>query len=152
MGEAVWFEDLSVGQSWTSAPRRLERDQIIAFATEFDPQAQHLSEDAARASLFGELVASGWHTAAFTMRLMLDTGVLATDGRMLGAGIEEISWPTPVRPGDALRAQCEVLALRPLRSRPELGLLTLRTTALNERDEPVLVMTSRIMLRRRPAA
>ena len=99
--------------------------QIFAFAAEFDPQPFHLDEAAARHSIFGGLCASGWHTAAVTMRLLLDSDLNAAGG-LIGAGLDECWWPRPVRPGDELRIECEVLDVRPSKSRPEQGLVKLR--------------------------
>ena len=150
MEDAIYYEDLSVGQVFLSRAEALSRDRIVAFAQEFDPQPQHLDEDAARGSMFGELVASGWHTAALTMRLQLDSVMGRFPGGSLGAQIDKLAWLRPVRPGDRLRAQAEIMEMRLSRSRPDRGLVTIQTTTLNQRDEPVQVMTASVLVPRRP--
>ncbi len=151
MTDALYWEDLEVGQVVTSRPQVMTRERIVAFAAEFDPQPQHLDEEAARGSLFGELVASGWHTASVTMRLQLESMMGRFPGGSLGAQVDTLAWRRPVRPGDELRARVEVLAKRPSASRPDRGLLTLKTTTLNQRDETVQEMTASILAPRRPA-
>ena len=150
MEDAIYYEDLSVGQVFLSRAEALSRDRIVAFAQEFDPQPQHLDEDAARGSMFGELVASGWHTAALTMRLQLDSVMGRFPGGSLGAQIDKLAWLRPVRPGDRLRAKAEIMEMRLSRSRPDRGLVTIQTTTLNQRDEPVQVMTASVLVPRRP--
>jgi acyl dehydratase len=151
MTDALYWEDLEVGQVVTSRPQVMTRERIVAFAAEFDPQPHHLDEEAARGSLFGELVASGWHTASVTMRLQLESMMGRFPGGSLGAQVDTLAWRRPVRPGDELRARVEVLAKRPSASRPDRGLLTLKTTTLNQRDETVQEMTASILAPRRPA-
>lgn len=150
MDDAIYYENLSVGQVFLSRAEAVSRDRIVAFAQEFDPQPQHLDEDAARRSMFGELVASGWHTAALTMRLQLDSVMGRFPGGSLGAQIDKLAWLRPVRPGDRLRAQAEIMDMRLSRSRPDRGLVTIQTTTLNQRDEPVQVMTASVLVPRRP--
>lgn len=150
MDDPLYYEDLSLGQTFLSRAEAIGRDRIVAFAQEFDPQPQHLGEDSARGSIFGELVASGWHTAALTMRLQLDCVAGRFPGGSLGAQIDTLAWLRPVRPGDRLRAKVEVMEMRPSRSRPGRGLVTLRTTTLNQRDEPVQAMTASVLVPRRP--
>ncbi|HEY0203122.1 MAG TPA: MaoC family dehydratase [Acetobacteraceae bacterium] len=150
MTDDLYWEDVGIGQVIMSRTQLMTRDRIVAFAEEFDPQPQHLNEEAARSSLFGELVASGWHTASVTMRLQLEAMMGRFPGGSLGAQIDTLTWRRPVRPGDELRAQVEVLAKRPSGSRPSRGLLTLRTTTLNQRDETVQEMTASILVPRRP--
>jgi acyl dehydratase len=147
----LYYEDLEVGQSAISHPHLMTLERIIAFGQEFDPQPQHVDETAARDSLFGELVASGWHTAAVTMRLQLETMMGRFPGGTLGAQMDNLAWKRPVRPGDELRARIEVLAMRPSASRRDRGLLTLRTATLNQRDEAVQEMTATVLVPRRPA-
>ena len=151
MDDPIYYEDLTVGQVFMSRAEAVGRDRIVAFAREFDPQPQHLDEEAARGSLFGELVASGWHTASVTMRLQLESMMGRFPGGSLGAQVDTLAWRRPVRPGDELRARVEVLAKRPSASRPDRGLLTLKTTTLNQRDETVQEMTASILAPRRPA-
>ena len=145
-----YLEDFAVGQTFGSGRLRIDGERALAFAAEFDPQPFHLDEAAARRSIFGGLTASGWHTAAVTMRLMVETK-LKPAGGIIGAGLDEFRWPRPVRPGDELRVECEVIEIRPSKSRPELGLIKLRTTTLNQDDEPVLVHVVNLVVLRRTA-
>jgi acyl dehydratase len=145
-----YLEDFAVGHTFGSGWLRIDGERALAFAAEFDPQPFHLDEAAARRSIFGGLTASGWHTAAVTMRLMVETQ-LKPAGGIIGAGLDEFRWPRPVRPGDELRVECEVIEIRPSKSRPELGLIKLRTTTLNQDDEPVLVHVVNLVVLRRTA-
>ncbi|HLZ81976.1 MAG TPA: MaoC family dehydratase [Caulobacteraceae bacterium] len=143
-----YLEDFAVGQRFGSGPMRIDADRTLAFAAEFDPQPFHLDEAAARRSIFGGLTASGWHTAAVTMRLLVESE-LKPAGGIIGAGLDECRWPRPVRPGDELRMECEVIDVRPSKSRPEQGLIKLRTTTLNQHDEAVLVHVVNLVVLRR---
>ena len=144
-----YLDDLVPGQRFGSNGRiRVDADRIKAFATEFDPQPFHLDEDAARTTIFRGLAASGWHTAAITMRLLVDSEFTPAGG-IVGAGFEELSWPRPVRAGDELRVESEVLEVRPSRSRPDQGLVKVRTTTLNQNDEVVQVSVGSLMMLRR---
>lgn len=147
----LYFDDLAVGQTFTAGPVVMDRDRIVDFGVEFDPQPQHISEKAAIGSMFGELVASGWHTAAVTMRLLIDGASPPLAGGAMGAGIESLSWPTPVRPGDALSAVSEIMELRPSRSRPDRGVMKLKTTTTRQDGTVVQVVTGIIMVPRRVA-
>jgi acyl dehydratase len=142
-----YLEDFAVGQTFGSGPLRIDRERALAFAAEFDPQPFHLDEAAARRSIFGGLTASGWHTAAVTMRLLVETEIKPAGG-LVGAGLDECRWPRPVRPGDELRVECEVIEVRPSKSRPEQGLIKLRTTTLNQNDEPVMVYVATLVVPR----
>jgi acyl dehydratase len=144
-----YLEDFAVGQVFNTGRLRVDKEQIVAFATEYDPQPFHLDEDAARNSPFRGLAASGWHTAGMTMRLMVD-GEFRPVGGILGVGFDELSWPRPVRPGDELHAKSEVLEVRPSKSKPDRGLLRVRTTTLNQNDEPVMMFTGNLLVPRRP--
>ena len=124
--------------------------RYIDFAADFDPQPFHLDEDAARDSFFGGLAASGWHTAALTMRLLVESE-LKPAGGIVGAGFDEFRWPRPVRPGDELHLESEVLEVRPSKSRPEQGLVKLRTTTLNQNGEAVQISVGNLVVPRRPA-
>jgi acyl dehydratase len=146
----LYYEDLAVGQTFGTGTFMVGPDMIKAFAAEFDPQLFHLDQDAARASLFGGLVASGWHTAALTMRLLV-AGELQIAGGLIGLGAEELRWPRPVRPGDVLRVESEVLGLRPSKSHPGCGLVRVRNTTLNQDSEPVIVMVVTMIVPRRPS-
>jgi len=145
-----FFEDLHVGLRFRSGTAAVTADGIKAFAAQFDPQPFHLDDDAARASLFTGLAASGWHTAAIVMRLIVESD-LRPAGGTIGAGVEEIRWPRAVRPGDVLHVEGEVIELRASRSRPELGIVKIRVTALNQAGEPVQLSTPVLMVRRRDA-
>jgi len=139
----LYLEDLRVGQQFTSATYRMEESRMKAFAAEFDPQPFHLDESAAEASVFGGLTASGWHTAAATMRLLTTGGLPIADG-MIGLG-GEIAWPRPTRPGDILRVESEIVEIVPSRSKPNQGVVTVRSTTLNQNEEPVYTFTARIL-------
>ena len=143
------LDDFKPGQTFTSQSVAVDAAAIKAYAAQFDPQPFHLDETAAADTFFKGLVASGWHTASMTMRLLVDGG-LPIAGGIIGAGVEDIRWPRAVRPGDALRLESEVLDVRPSRSRPEQGLVKVRTTTFNQNDEPVQVMTSNLVVPRRP--
>ena len=144
-----YLEDFTVGQTFASGRLRIDAERIKSFAAEFDPQPFHLDEAAARGTLFGGLAASGWHTAAATMRLLVE-GELKPAGGIVGAGFEEFRWIKPVRPGDELRVESEVLEVRPSKSRPEQGLIKVRTTTLNQHDEAVQVLVGNLVVPRRP--
>jgi len=143
-----YFEDFAVGQQFRSGTLTVTAESIKAFAAAFDPQPFHQDETAAQASLFGGLVASGWNTAALTMRLIVDSD-LHPAGGTIGAGVEELRWPTPVRPGDVLHVEGEVLDLRPSRSRPGLGVMKVRVTTYNQAGEAVQIVTPVLMVPRR---
>lgn len=144
----VYLEDLQPGQTFVSEQHALDAAQITAFAREFDPQPFHLDAEAARQSLFGGLAASGWHTAAITMRLLVQSGPHIAGG-LIGAG-NEISWPRPTRPGDILQVVSEVLTITPSRSRNDRGVVALRSETRNQRGEPVQIMLSKLIVPRRP--
>jgi len=143
-----YLEDFAVGQTFRSGRMRIEAERIKSFAAEFDPQPFHLDEAAARGTIFAGLAASGWHTAAMTMRLLVE-GEFKPAGGIVGAGFEEFRWTKPVRPGDELRVESEVLEVRPSKSRPEQGLIKVRTTTLNQNDEAVQVLVGTLVVPRR---
>ena len=145
----LYLEDLHVGQRFSSGTHALDEDQVIAFASQFDPQPFHLDAAAAGAMFFGGLVASGWHTAAITMRLLVLGGVPIARG-LIGVGAE-LSWPRPTRPGDVLRVESEVVEISPSRSRPDRGMVKVRSETRNQRDEVVQVLEARMMVPRRPS-
>jgi len=147
---ALYLEDFAVGQIFRSGSVTVTREDITAYAAQYDPQPFHLDEAAAKATLFGGLAASGWHTVSLTMRLLVDGGAPIAGG-IIGAGTDELRWPRPVRPGDRLRAESEVLEVQPSRSRPEQGRMRLRTTTFNQNDEPVLIFVANLIVPRRPA-
>ncbi|HTZ37072.1 MAG TPA: MaoC family dehydratase [Stellaceae bacterium] len=146
----LYFEDFAVGQRFAAGPRRVEAAEIVAFAGQFDPQPFHLDDAAAKHSAFGGLAASGWHTAAMTMRLIVDSGFRPAGG-IFGFG-GELLWLKPVRPGDELRIDSEVLELRESRSRPDQGLLKARVTTYNQHGETVQTFTPTLLVERRPAS
>jgi acyl dehydratase len=143
-----YFEDYAVGQTYGSGRILVDEERIKSFAVEFDPQPFHTDPAAASSTIFKGLAASGWHTAAITMRLMVD-GDLKPAGGIIGAGFEEFRWPRPVRPGDELHVQCEILETRASKSRPEQGVIKLKTTTLNQNNEPVQIMVGTLIVLRR---
>ena len=145
-----YLEDFAVGQTFGSGRLRVEPEQIARFAADFDPQPFHLDDTAARRTIFQGLAASGWHTAALTMRLLVEGG-LKPAGGIVGAG-GELNWPRPVRPGDELHLESEVLEVRPSKSRPAQGMIKVRTTTLNQADEPVQVLVANLVVPRRAMA
>jgi acyl dehydratase len=144
-----YFEDYTVSQTFGSRSTRIDEAAIKRFAGEFDPQPAHLDDSAARGTIFGGLAASGWHTAAVTMRLLVDSE-LKPAGGIVGAGFDEFRWPLPVRAGDDLHLQIEILEARPSKSRPQQGLIKVRTTTLNQNGETVQVSVGNLMVQRRP--
>jgi acyl dehydratase len=146
-----YLEDLEPGQTFGSGRIRIDADQIKRFAAEFDPQPFHLDERAADSSIFRGLAASGWHTAAITMRLLVESD-LKPAGGIVGAGFDEFRWPRPVRPGDELRVEGEVLEVRGSKSRPDQGVIKVRTTTLNQNNEPVQVSVGNLIVPRRAAS
>jgi acyl dehydratase len=143
----LYFDDLRVGDKFSSGTHEVHADDIKRFATEFDPQPFHLDNDAARDSLFAGLAASGWHTAAITMRLLVTGGPKLANG-IIGAG-GDIEWKAPTRPGDVLHVESEVVELIPSRSRPDRGTLMLRSRTLTQRGEVVQSLTAKLVLARR---
>jgi len=146
-----FLEDFEAGQTFGSGRIHVDADRIKSFAAEFDPQPFHLDENRARDSFFKGLAASGWHTAAMTMRLLVESE-LRPAGGIVGAGFDEFRWPRPVRPGDELRVESEVLEIRASKSRPDQGLIKVRTTTLNQRNEPVQVSVGNLIVLRRSAS
>jgi len=144
----LYLEDFEVGQVFRTKHLRVDVADIVRFAAEYDPQPFHLDEDAAKRSVFDGLAASGWHTAALTMRLLVDSE-LRIAGGLIGLGFEEMRWPRPVRPGDELRVESEVLEKRESKSRPQQGLLKMRNSTLNQRDEPVQISVGTLIVPRR---
>lgn len=146
-----YFEDFAVGEINKPSGRvRVEKDEILAFARKFDPQPFHLDDEAARESIFGRLVASGWHTAALTMRLVAGSEYRPVTGT-IGLGFDEMRWPMPVYPGDELRIESEILEKRPSKSRPDRGLLKIRTRTFNQNGQVVQELIANAMVPRRPA-
>jgi len=148
--KALYLEDLHVGQQFSSGLYKMDEAGIKKFAAEFDPQPFHLDEAAARASIFRGLCASGWHTAAVAMRLLVTGGLPLADG-IIGAG-GEIAWPKPVRPGDLLRVESEIIEITPSRSKPNQGIVRVRGTMLNQSGEQVFVLTAKLVVFKRRTA
>ena len=146
--QPLFLEDLSVGDVFESESLTLSAEQIVAFAEQFDPQPFHLDDEAAKGSFFQGLAASGWHTVALTMRLLVRSFPLACG--VIGAGAE-LAWPKAVRPGDRLRATSTVLDISPSRSKPDRGIVVVQTVTSNQLDEVVQRLTSKLLVFRRAA-
>ena len=146
--EQLYLEDLRVGQRFTSGTYVMEAARIKEFAGEFDPQPFHLDETAGQASIFKGLAASGWHTAAIAMRLLVTGGLPLANG-IIGLG-GEITWPRPTRPDDSLHVDSEILDITPSRSKPNQAVVSVRSTMVNQKDEPVYVLNAKLMVFKRP--
>ena len=144
----LYLEDFAVGPRFVSATHRIDADQIKTFASRFDPQPFHTDDIAAQTSFFKGLAASGWHTAAITMSLLVKSDMPIAGG-LIGAG-GEINWPRPTRPGDVLQVESEILAVTPSRSRPERGTITVKSETRNQNGEVLQVLTSKMLVWRRP--
>ena len=144
-----YFEDLKIGDKFTTADYEMTAEEIMAFARQYDPQPFHTDPMAAQSTLFGQLVASGWHTAAVSMRLMVQ-GEMELDGGVIGQGMEGLRWPRPVRPGDRLRVVTEVAELRPTPAQPDRGQIKLRCRTYNQTGKIVQDMTATLLIARRP--
>jgi len=144
-----YLEDFSAGMTFRSASATIAADEIKRFAAEFDPQPFHLDDAAARETMFGGLAASGWHTAAITMKLMVASEFKPAAG-IVGVGFDELRWPRPVRPGDELHVETEVLETRASKSNPRQGLIKIRMSTLNQNGEAVLIATGNLIVPRRP--
>ena len=142
-----YLDDLHVGQRFLSRTYLIDAEQIKAFAGQFDPQPFHQDDELAKGTLFGGLAASGWHTAAITMRLLVDGG-LPLAGGILGAG-GDIAWPKPTRPGDTLQVESEVVAITPSRSRSDRGFATVRSRTHNQKNEVVQELMAKLIVPRR---
>jgi acyl dehydratase len=149
--DRIYFEDFAAGQVREWGPRVVTREEIIGFASEFDPQPMHLDENAAKHSMLGGLSASGWHTSVVAMRLMCD-GFLLNSSSQGSPGIDELKWKNPVRPGDALSVRHTILETRDSKSRPEIGLVRQQCEVINQRGESVLEMRFVAMFGKRKAA
>jgi acyl dehydratase len=145
-GERLYLEDLHVGQRFTSAPHKLDSKQIKRFAAEYDPQPFHLSDEGAANSMFGSLAASGWHTMALTMRMLVESVPLA-DG-LIGASTE-VAWPRPTRPGMTLQVFSEIIDITPSRSKPDMAIVTMRSETRDENGEVVLIFSARMPVYKR---
>lgn len=145
-----YLDDLTVGQTWVTGSVTVDLDAIKAFAGAYDLQPFHLDEEAARDTLFGGIAASGWHTAALTMRLMTENGTPFAGG-IIGAG-GEISWPRPTRPGDTLTVESEILEINPSKSRPDRGMITVRNRTVDQNGDTLQILTAKLVVPRRPSA
>ena len=148
--DRLYLDDLHVGQRFISATHTLDEAQIKAFAVQFDPQPFHTDEQAAERTFFKGLAASGWHTAAITMRLNVESGPPLAGG-IVGAG-GELSWPAPTRPGDVLHVESEVVEITPSRSRPDRGTIVLLSRTMNQRGEVVQILNAKLVVPRRASA
>ncbi len=146
--QQLYLDDLHVGQRFTSGSQLMETARIKEFAAEFDPQPFHLDQVAAEASVFRGLAASGWHTAAVAMRLLVAGGLPFANG-IIGLG-GEIAWPKPTRPGDTLQIESEIIEITPSRSKPQQGIVTVRSTMFNQDREAVYLLTAKLLVLRRP--
>jgi acyl dehydratase len=147
--QKLYLDDLQIGQRFTSGSYVMDAARIKDFAAEFDPQPFHLDEEAAQTSLFKGLAASGWHTAAVAMRLLVTGGLPFANG-IIGFG-GEISWPRPTRPGDTLRVESEVIEITPSRSKPNQATVTVRSSTLNQKGEIVCQVTAKLLAFKRTA-
>ena len=146
--EPLYLDDLRVGQRFTTGAHTIDEQDMLDFARQFDPQPFHLDDEAARSTLFGGLAASGWHTAGITMWLQVTSGPPIAGG-LIGASAQ-IDWPRPTRAGETLRVESEILEVRPSRSRPDRGMVTMRSTTLNQDDEVAQTLTVTMVVPRRP--
>jgi acyl dehydratase len=151
--EINYFEDVMVGDTLTFGPLSISREEIIAFAAQYDAQPFHLSDEAAAETHFGSLSASGWHTTALFMKMfvaeMQDSG--HQDASLGAMGVDELRWLMPVRPGDTLSGTSEVIEKKASRTRPEMGIVKSRVTIINQQDQPVMTLMPIVLLRTRPA-
>jgi acyl dehydratase len=145
--DRLYLDDLRPGRRFTSRQHTIDAVQIKAFAKMFDPQPFHLDSESAKQTIFGALAASGWHTAAITMKLLVEGGLPLADGIIDAGG--EIAWPRPTRPGDTLRVESEVVDITPSRSRPDRGMATVRSLTLNQNDEVVQELKAKLVVPRR---
>ncbi len=147
----IYFEDLVVGTETEFGSTEVTREEVIEFARKYDPQPFHLSDEAAAATHFGRLAASGWHTAAMVMSVIARR-VMAEEQAGLGSpGIDELRWKKPVYPGDTLTVRGTIVEKTPSRSKPEIGSFRTETIVTNQHDEVVMSFTSIVLMRRRPA-
>ena len=146
----IYFEDLEVGGETNYGSYEVTRDEVLEFARKYDPQPFHLSDDAAAKTYFGRLAASGWHTCAMTMAVLVRHMGQTPQAGLGSPGVDELRWLKPVYPGDTLHVRGEVLEKTPSRSKPDIGSFRTRTTVTNQHDEPVMRFTSIVLIRRRP--
>jgi len=149
-GDLKYFEDLVVGTKASFGRYEVTREEVVEFASKYDPQPFHLSDEAAAQTYFGRLSASGWHTAAMAMRMAVENMEGACTASLGSPGIDELRWLKPVYPGDVLRCETELLDKRVSRSRPEMGITKGRTIVLNQHDEAVMAFVANGLIRTRP--
>ena len=148
----VWYDDCEVGHVFECGEVTMVKEEIVEFARKYDPQPFHVDEEAAAASMYGGIIASGWHTASVCMRLIVDNMMGPDSGGIGSPGLSEMSWPKPVRPGDTLRLRGEIIEKIPSRSKPDRGFWRVRFTALNQDGEEVIVMAPLQYFLKRPNA
>jgi acyl dehydratase len=146
-----YLEDLNVGDRRRFGAYRVTREEVVAFASAYDPQPFHLDDEAAARTHFGRLAASGWHTCAMTMALLVEGGKEDPHAGLGSPGVDELRWLKPVYPGDTLSVETEIVAVTPSRSKPEIGSFRSNVTVFNQEEEPVMRMTSIVLVQRRPA-
>ena len=147
----LYFEDLDVGTKRSFGRYEVTREEVLEFARKYDPQGFHLSDEAAAKTHFGRLAASGWHTCAMAMAMLVENMAEHPQASLGAAGVDELRWLKPVFPGDVLRVETEVMEKRESRSRPEMGSMRNQTMVFNQKDEPVLRFTALVLMGRRPA-
>ena len=147
----LYYEDIEIGSRQSFGAYEVTRDEVLQFARNYDPQAFHLDDDAAAQTHFGRISASGWHTCAMTMRMMVDNMANNRQAGLGSPGVDQLRWIKPVYPGDTLRVETEILEKRRSASRPEMGIFKSRGTTFNQHDEPVLSMVSNGLIRTRDA-
>lgn len=147
-----YLEDLEVGQSAAFGSHRVTREEVLEFAHRYDPQPFHLSDEAAAKTYFGRVAASGWHTCAMTMAMLVEHGEADPVAGLGSPGIDELRWLKPVYPGDTLRVETEIIEVTPSRSKPHLGSFKSHVAVFNQHDEPVLRFVSIVLALRRPQA
>lgn len=145
-----YWEDLQVGEKKRFGAYRVTREEVLEFARKYDPQPFHLSDEAAAKTHFGRLAASGWHTCAMTMAMLVEQGRADPYAGLGSPGVDELRWLKPVFPGDTLSVETEIVELRPSKSRPEFGSFKSNVTVFNQDDEPVARFTSIVLVARRP--
>ena len=148
----VWYDDYDGGHVFEFGEVTMVKEEIIGFARKYDPQPFHVDEEAAVASVYGGIIASGWHTVCVCMRLIVDNMMGSESGSIGSPGLSEVSWPKPVRPGDTLRLCGEILEKIPSKSKPDRGFWRVRFAALNQDDEEVVVMVPLQYFLKRPNA
>ena len=146
-----YFEDLEVGQKSSFGSYPVTREEVLEFARKYDPQPFHLSDEAAAQTYFGRLAASGWHTCAMTMAMLVENLTTGAQAGLGSPGVDELRWLRPVYPGDTLRVESEIVAVTPSRSKPQIGSFRSQVTVFNQDDAPVLRFISIVLIKRRPA-